>query len=1096
MTASSSNSNNIHQSLGGGNSSQPPSKASSPASPTASFQTQQVPPSRSFINLKSSGRPTLNGSSFPVTPTSERSNTTIASTNTPPTSALDPPPGTTYADFIRIWSDAHVARWLTDIKCGSHASTFKNNDIRGDVLLELDQVTLKEMGINSIGDRFRIVNAVKVLRQRCSTRSTLSLPLFDVTHPRGYDGIGGRGESLSISSYGQPITHNRSDSLTETSPSIRRRLENGRPPPLHLNSTTTRSDLPRLVNDGLDSAKSGHHAFRSLPQHPQSPSSNTPSSSTRPGLPPPVPPPRTHPPPPPLPLPLGPGNRSTPGRLQPSNNQRSRTPTQPDPPSYVNMPLPPAPGPAGQQQNSMTPTTATSQGSSSGNWSGSGSGYGLPPDPRPGGKVLVRNPVGTRSPNPNAAHHRNMSFAGVNSPLATTPTSKARPNTANTNSSSHPYASETARSQALQAPTPAQLQAMSLSPIAESFVSTRPGSPSPPTPFTVGRGPFTTTRPMTPSHAAAPSLDDLRRKLVRFLLPEEGHSCTINAEDCSGGIEVLEKVLKKFNKLGSGDRDIMDLVEIGNGGLSVDGWGVYLDWGQGDGLGESLALDFFFEFISLLWFDVGKPLTEAELLSICHAPPDNPARERGLTLRRSTKSKRPKALGQWLGGNNQRANSPTSPTILPTGEPDRDGNLLSPHHANANKSFEEGQTKAMNTKRASSISILSGLGVPYPEKALEPSSPTTSTGGRKSPASNHKRPSKLRNFFGQRPPSELITTHLAEYFPFTEKKVLERTARNSMMRSSTIGSIGKRDSTMSWNPALPLSSSRFSSSTQGDVGSISPRTSFSSIAPPPVPDKTSPFTGERTPVTEEPPRMSLSTDDGRSIDLDPEESEKPPRLNSIPQLLPPVNISSESFSESIENLTGGRRRSRPASGAFSIASKRMSYMTELRSKRDVSDTASLVTVDEITASVESRRESMAIDRGTDSADEWTKIGSDEDTNVADSSEQTAVEDDYTSEEYESDEQDALSEDDDDCGPGKAVTSKGGKYISFLLLAVGTWLHPFVSRNEMDQGCSYWSWLVWKSVFGDGRFQRSAYGRQTSRAPNGLCSQRRTQEEHA
>lgn len=100
-------------------------------------------------------------------------------------------------------------------------------------------------------------------------------------------------------------------------------------------------------------------------------------------------------------------------------------------------------------------------------------------------------------------------------------------------------------------------------------------------------------------------------------------------------------------------------------------------------------------------------------------------------------------------------------------------------------------------------------------------------------------------------------------------------------------------------------------------------------------------------------------------------------------------------------------------------------MTELRSKRDVSDTASLMTVDEITASVESRRESMTIDGGVDSADEWTKVGSDDDTDIADSSEQTAVDEDYESEEYESDCESA----DDDDGPSKAVTSGGGMYIS-------------------------------------------------------------------
>jgi len=236
----------------------------------------------------------------------------------------------------------------------------------------------------------------------------------------------------------------------------------------------------------------------------------------------------------------------------------------------------------------LTPTTAGSLGS---NWSGSGSGYGLPVDPRPGnigGKTLNNRNV-TRSPN--GAHNRNLSFAGVHSPMATTPTSKARPSTGEKGSSSHPYASELARTQALQAPTAQQLQA-ALSPIAESFVSAGgTPTPSPPTPFAVGRGPF---NPLTPSHVMAPSLDDLRRKLVKFMLPEEGHSCTINAEDCAGGIEVLEKVLKKFNKLGArGDSsDIMDLVETEDGGLSVDGWGVYLDWGQGDGQGLYCSFPF------------------------------------------------------------------------------------------------------------------------------------------------------------------------------------------------------------------------------------------------------------------------------------------------------------------------------------------------------------------------------------------------------------------------------------------------------------------------------------------------------------------------
>lgn len=432
-------------------------------------------------------------------------------------------------------------------------------------------------------------------------------------------------------------------------------------------------------------------------------------------------------------------------------------------------------------------------------------------------------------------------------------------------------------------------------------------------------------------------------------------------------------------------------------------------------------------------------------MSICQAPPGNPARERGLTLRRTGKGKRSKALHTFFGEPpllGQRSTSPTSPAVYVTNsDADRGDrktpvedvvNSLSPKYTT---SFEDVQSKALNTKRASSVSILSGLGVPYPEKALEPPASPNGSSGRRSPS--QKRPNKLRNFFGQRPPSELITTHLAEYFPFTEKKVLERTARQSMMRASTIGSLGKRDSTMSWNPPPPLPS-RFSSSTQGDGTSTSPiRTSFSSV-PPPVPDKPpssplSPFTGEMTPVTDEPPRMSLSTEDGRSIDLDSDAiDDGPNRMNSAPELLPPVNISSESFSESMENITGNQQRSRPPSRTMSITSRRMSYMTELRSKRDVSDTASMMTVDEITASVESRRESIAVDRGADS--DWTKVDADEAKTIAALEEIKT--DEGESDHEEDPEEDGMGSDDDEDEPDKSVTSGGVSQSFFKVIMWG------------------------------------------------------------
>ncbi|KAJ6630840.1 hypothetical protein B0H10DRAFT_1774199 [Mycena sp. CBHHK59/15] len=910
----------------------------SPTSPAVSFAP------RSFVSaIRGQSSP------FPTTPTSSMN------------AFFDPPPGTAYADFIRTWTDSHVARWLTDIKCANHAATFRANDIRGDILLELDQTTLQEMGVSSIGDRLRIINAVKSLRQRSATRGSATPILESMRPPR-----------LDVSPEITVITKER----TESSPTTRlssRRLESGRPAPLQLSSSSNRSsDLPRLVREQQppDSARlnPNHANIRPLPQPSQlsvqsnSSQSITPdrsqgASATRPNLPPLPPPPRSQPP-------LPPPGRAPARSILNGGSQLSgrRTPT-PDIPSYAAQPLPPAPQPL------LTPSSAS-------NWAG----YHLPADPRPGNAGGGKTPVRSTSPllpgratrGLNTVHGRNSSL-GNNSPgPSSSPSAKV---SVRSNTGSHPYSQS-----ALQAPTGL---AYNLSPIEESFnqpSSSASGTPSPPSqPYSVGRGPF---NPSTPSaHSAAPSLDDLRRKLVRFLLPDEGTSFTIDVASCAGGIEVLEKVLKKFGKGGSrsaGADGGMDVQQTDEGGLSIDGWGVYLDWGQDDGPGE--------------------PLNEAELLSVCHAPPDHPARENGLTLRRTGKARRfdDRSLGS------------SSPA--------------------------RGTSKA--TKRASSISILSGLGVHDPERALlDPPSPTAAQTGHQSPvpsapptpplASGKKRPSKLHNFFGQRPPSELITDHLTEYFPMTDKKVLARTARQSMIfRANTRP---KRDSTASWNPSLP---SRFSSSTQGSAqrtSMSSPRTSFSSHAPPPPPLP-------EWPPDEPVPRVSLSTEDGQSIDLHSSggsASPEAPKLTAHPQLLPPIPFPTESLTESLEGITNNPQR---VSRNLSAASRRMSYMTELRSKRDRTDTASMLTVDEITADLATER----------SEDEWTKVDS-KDGLESDNAESTLNDD------AEEDGETLNDPDGDDEEVGKSETTRQAatKWIKGALIGAGSFGKVYLGMDASN-----------------------------------------------
>ncbi|TRM56212.1 ste11-like protein [Schizophyllum amplum] len=769
---------------------------SSPATPT--FQTMQTP--RSQMALNGIG---IRGhtSPFPTTPTASHMNT-----------FLEPPSGMSYADFIRTWNDTHVARWLTDIKCGGHAATFKDNDIRGDVLLELDQATLKEMGIASIGDRLRIVNAVKTLRQRSAAKAvTIQTPVLETNRTLRLD----TDVTMPFIDIASPVSKHNS---------------RGRPAPLQL-SSQNRTDLPRVVQPP-DSA-------RMPPARPNA----TPSSRL-----PPVP--RGQPPPPP-------------GRGVPSRSGR-RTPTQEPapPPAYTNQALPPAP--TGQ----TTPQWA---------------GYHLPTDPRSklptpstGSSSRSTSPLpafpsrSRTNTNPTSMHGRNGSL-GVMSPTVATKL-PPRPSTTNaTPASSHPYATA-------QAQTP---DGIALSPISEAFIAQTPqsastNSPSPPAAYTVGRGPFNagnnanTTKPLI----------DIKSKILKFNLqvPDERtfNTYTIDVSKCAGGVEVIERVLKKAGKRsGSENKISAENVQTDGEGLFVDGWAVYKT-------GE--ALD---------------PLTEAELLSYCHAPGDHPVREQGLTLRKATAKPRAQH-GRFL-------------------------------------SVSSAASGLRNTKRASTLSVLSGLGVHDTTSAPEDAPAPPSVDEVSSPL---KRPSKLRHFFGQRPPSELITTHLTEYFPNAERKVLARTARNSMMRMHT-PSLSKRDSA-AWNATL---ASRFSSSTVGSgSGSAGTRASMTSMAPPP-PEKTLAAAPPAF-TPEELPRMSISTEDGHSVPLSPEEEE-----GEAPKLLPPIPFPTESLSEGLENFTAGAEE---GSRAARPLSRRMSYMTELRSKRDVSDTASLMTVDEITAEVESR----------------------------------------------------------------------------------------------------------------------------------------------
>ncbi|KAG9542220.1 hypothetical protein KCU77_g5046, partial [Aureobasidium melanogenum] len=68
------------------------------------------------------------------------------------------------SDTVKNWDEQRVAEWLISINCGQYVDIFKNNNITGENLMDMDPATLKEMGVNKIGDRVRIGSQAKLFR--------------------------------------------------------------------------------------------------------------------------------------------------------------------------------------------------------------------------------------------------------------------------------------------------------------------------------------------------------------------------------------------------------------------------------------------------------------------------------------------------------------------------------------------------------------------------------------------------------------------------------------------------------------------------------------------------------------------------------------------------------------------------------------------------------------------------------------------------------------------------------------------------------------------------------------------------------------------
>ena len=502
-----------------------------------------------------------------------------------------PPANTSFTAYIRSWGDEEVTQFLEIYRCGHHALSFHRNDITGQVILDLDMATLKELGVEKVGERVKLMNGIKDLRRRRANCRPVPPPVAVRVTPEPETG------------------HSRSNSG--------RRLEIGRPPPLELHQTTSRN-LPQIYQPGSTQPLSHSRSeSRSTTPKPTAPikiqpapstaatsSSSSSASTATAGL---------------VPGPT-PSTRNASLRAPPTREgRRSPSPVNGDPSNFADRPLPPAPSSAASYASSIQTQRqqSTDSNKSDAPWSNNGQ-YGLPRGPAPDERRAMASSrpgaAQTRPPNPPVrfqsspvvpsaqSHHKSSSLSGKStSPIKNKFSAMLGKSTSSAGSSVHPYAAVRREEESPTSLLPPQSLAVGeVTPVRETFTTTPTAASSnhrrqqPSSSTTANRSrnaslPHEHDSPSISEGREKPdqplSIDEIRRICVKFINAEDETSRIINVSSCEGGIEVLEKVLRKFNKWGTGTH--VARVDSGSesgddAGLAVDGWGVYLEQTPGD----------------------------------------------------------------------------------------------------------------------------------------------------------------------------------------------------------------------------------------------------------------------------------------------------------------------------------------------------------------------------------------------------------------------------------------------------------------------------------------------------------------------------------
>ncbi|KIY30726.1 STE/STE11 protein kinase [Cryptococcus gattii E566] len=616
---------------------------------------------------------------------------------------LNAPPGLAFKTYLDKWGPEQVMGFLAIHGCEHHSGIFIKHSIDGKLLLDFDMSVLTSLGITKVGERIRLMGGIKCLRQRVAHEAKK----HNIRSARICDGSLGTDQAKvmihpkrSASLYAH--CQNPFDSDGQST-ACRSRLTPSSP----ADRESDPSPMQRSMNRSIITTFSRRQIIGSLPSeqiHNQSVDSSPTSSLCPPAL-----------------QRLSPRStgvsysditpKGTPPLITQSTNGAFDHTFSVTGPRDTTSPL----GGHLHRPNFFYSTNDISQTCN-----------------RPANNTISEQPQRDRESSPSERKENGVicedEAMGDNSLFA--------PTFAN-----HPFAISITESNVLEYPR--NLSIKNCLPLT-SF-------PSPDKPAAED------TSVMNPS---APSLDDLRRQLIKFVNADDGTTRTVNVMEVTSGAEVLERALKKFGKTGSGRASFLDEDIYGDGKhegfLCIDGWGVFAENLSGEEMG---------------------PMTEGDLLDICSSLRSGAAIQRdALVLRQTSKPQKRKDMRLYLGNTSvlpTPVNLPISFSSPYSGQFVQNSTLQYP--------AQHQPLLSTNRSRASMMSIMSGLGVSHPgiEKPTDESvqSSTSVT----MPSSKKK---SMYNFFGHRPPSELISSHLADYFPSAKKRDVAK-ARGSMLRLNT-----------------------------------------------------------------------------------------------------------------------------------------------------------------------------------------------------------------------------------------------------------------------------------------------------------------------